>query len=352
MINLDDQHSTSSIPWKPPLPVQVPAVHIALQRWVDSAFGILATSEAHAHGDSTIIPIAPTPLHSAMTVHAEELHRLRGAHLYAVDEEMTAQAIAAGTRLSDWSLAPSDLPCEQGFVIYDAPIGYTDTGQGVAPVVACSWGPSPRCAPPQGAVWLTFWTAPDPDSPTLAKMRVFVGEDTDEHLGASPVTLLWDDEALVSWSSGPPDIPSESYLVRKVDDITGIIASTRTVPWIRTIIATWLLIQQPTVTEIAEQHAARPQRRRAQRAGRVLPSVRVVSIHRAVHRSPRPSTPSGRVVGVRFPVEGFWRNQPYGQGRALRRRQWIAEHWRGPRDAPVLDRPKVHRVESVPPEET
>lgn len=351
MIDLHDQDSAPSTPWKPPLPTQVPAVHAALLRWVGSAFGIITTAEAHAHGDSTIVPIAPTPMQSAMAVHAEELRRLRDAHLYAVDDEMTAQAIAAGTRLSDWSLTPSDLPCEQGFVIYDAPIGYTDTGHGAIPVVACSWGPSPGCAPPQGAVWLTFWTAPDPDSLALAGMNAFLGEDTDELLGDSPVRLLWDDEALVSWSSDAPEIPTEPYLVHRVDDITGIIASDRTVPWIRTIIATWLLIQQPTVTEIAEQHASRPQRRRAQRTGRVLPPVRVVSIHRAVHRSPRPLTPSGRVVGVRFPVEGFWRNQPYGQERALRRRQWIAEHWRGPRDAPVLDRPKVHRVESALPEE-
>lgn len=35
-------------------------------------------------------------------------------------------------------------------------------------------------------------------------------------------------------------------------------------------------------------------------------------------------------LAQRFIVRGHWRNQVYGEGRALRRRQWIAPFWKGP----------------------
>lgn len=38
-------------------------------------------------------------------------------------------------------------------------------------------------------------------------------------------------------------------------------------------------------------------------------------------------------VAQRFIVRGHWRNQAYGEGRALRRRQWIEPHWKGPENA-------------------
>lgn len=38
-------------------------------------------------------------------------------------------------------------------------------------------------------------------------------------------------------------------------------------------------------------------------------------------------------VAQRYVVRGHWRNQAYGEGRALRRRQWIEPHWKGPENA-------------------
>jgi hypothetical protein len=38
-------------------------------------------------------------------------------------------------------------------------------------------------------------------------------------------------------------------------------------------------------------------------------------------------------VSQRFVVRGHWRNQAYGEGRQLRRRQWIEPHWKGPENA-------------------
>lgn len=44
-------------------------------------------------------------------------------------------------------------------------------------------------------------------------------------------------------------------------------------------------------------------------------------------------------VTTQFLVRGYWRQQPYGPKNALRRRQWILPHWKGPEDGviPVRD---------------
>jgi len=44
-------------------------------------------------------------------------------------------------------------------------------------------------------------------------------------------------------------------------------------------------------------------------------------------------------LAVRLLVRGFWRNQPHGPGRELRRQQWIEPYWKGDVGAPILLRP-------------
>lgn len=53
--------------------------------------------------------------------------------------------------------------------------------------------------------------------------------------------------------------------------------------------------------------------------------------------------PSGREVehDHRWSVRGHWRNQPFGPGRAQRRRIWIDSFVCGPEDKPLIHRPKV-----------
>lgn len=46
----------------------------------------------------------------------------------------------------------------------------------------------------------------------------------------------------------------------------------------------------------------------------------------------------------RFAVRGHWRNQPCGEERKLRKRIWIAPHWKGPGKGERL--PRVYTVES------
>jgi hypothetical protein len=353
----------TTVGWQPPRPAQIPAMHARLQDWLTHPLVLQGTCNAVAAGQGTIIPTAPTPLDAALVLHREEAARLRGAHLFAVDPQMTDQAIAAGASLPDWSVQPNDLPAQRGFVVYDRPIGSARAGEIDVPIVACSWGPSPHCAPPTGAVWLTFWSAPNLDRITdqilhatgEPEAQASAAARTAARLEAARSTwpLWWDDEALVCWSAGEPEIPLSPRLV-PAQEVRGVIAKNVTLPWIRTVLATWLLITQPTIVDITEQYAPRPERRRAERAGHRLPPVRVVSLHHHAATTAPPAAAGAaprRTVRVRFPVRGFWRDQPYGKGRALRRRTWIAEHWRGPEDAPLLNRPTV-TVVNTPPQRT
>lgn len=333
--------------WVPPRPAEIPALHAALLTWLDEPFYLAVTCSAIEAGQGTIVPSAPSVLAAATILLDEEGRRLDGADLYAVDQEMTAQVVTAGEQLPDCSVQPSDLPAPQGLVVFGSPIGYSEEAAGITvPIVACSWGPSPYCAPPAGAVWLTFWSAPAYDhivqvgrdngiSPGQARLMA--------ELNSSP--LVWDDEALLCWSADEPPIHDQSGFL-PADQVDGIITKPRTLPWIRTVLATWLLIQQPAISEVAEQYAPRPARRRAEREGRPLQPVRVVRLQRRAGAPTATTECSARALTVRFPVRGFWRNQPYGKGQALRRRTWIDAHWRGPEDAPVLSRTTVTLVEA------
>ncbi|MFI5593505.1 hypothetical protein ACIA5G_51350 [Amycolatopsis sp. NPDC051758] len=349
-VTADAVPDSTAASWKPPRPAEIPALHDLLQEWVINPYALAITTSSLAEGRGTIIPAAATPLESAVILHDEEASRLRDAQLFAVDAAMTAKARGTGALLPDWSIRPEDLPCEQGFLVFETPIGHVEDGYGAnVPIVACSWGRSAHCEPEAGAVWLTFWAAPAIEQ--LVQEAIDGGMSPAQarwHAEQHTPPLLWDDEALLCWSAGEPELTTVSRYVPS-DEVTGVIAHGRTLGWIQTVLATWLLIQQPVHVEITEERAPRPERRRAERAGRTLPPVRVVSIHRRIRGSSgKAATSSGRKVGVRSQVGPFWRDQAYGKGWSLRKRILIDEHWRGPDDAHVLLRPRVTLVDAPP----
>jgi len=55
---------------------------------------------------------------------------------------------------------------------------------------------------------------------------------------------------------------------------------------------------------------------------------------------------SARELKVQFLNRGYWRQQPHGPKLSLRRKQWIEPHWKGPKDAPILQRPHTFKDES------
>jgi hypothetical protein len=70
------------------------------------------------------------------------------------------------------------------------------------------------------------------------------------------------------------------------------------------------------------------------------------------HASPEDAANQpGRVYRHRWWVNGFWREQPYGQGRSLRRRTFVRGHMKGPEGAPILFRHTIHVLGDPPPEQ-
>lgn len=115
--------------------------------------------------------------------------------------------------------------------------------------------------------------------------------------------------------------------------------------WLATL---WALASQPNVVNLSEQQPTRPQRREAQRKGYSAAPIRVVSLRGHVYEGAGASreTVEGssgrRTYRVRWPVEGHWRNQAYGPGRAYRRPTYIAPYIKGPEGAPLRKGSTVH----------
>lgn len=110
---------------------------------------------------------------------------------------------------------------------------------------------------------------------------------------------------------------------------------------LRYLLALWAISQQ----EIADvtEHKAVPQQKGMLKRAKIQPRVSTIALRRRASHHIH-AEGEGHVHQVRYPVRGHWRNQAYGPGRALRRRIWIADQWRGPEDAPIVTRGKVYDV--------
>lgn len=108
------------------------------------------------------------------------------------------------------------------------------------------------------------------------------------------------------------------------------------------VIASWLLMNQKELAEDEQVHASRSAQKRIRRAGHSLDPVRVVRIGQK-HKQPHSANGhSDREFSHRWIVQGHWRNQAYGEGRALRRPKWIAPYVKGPEDKPLVVRETVN----------
>lgn len=102
-------------------------------------------------------------------------------------------------------------------------------------------------------------------------------------------------------------------------------------------LATWILMQTPTVAEARPVTAAGP---RVGAGGRrdVPRQVNVVELRRLAHQptAAGETDRAGRIYRHRWVVRGHWRQQPYGPGRAERRTTWVPSYTKGPDGAPYM----------------
>jgi hypothetical protein len=112
-------------------------------------------------------------------------------------------------------------------------------------------------------------------------------------------------------------------------------------------LAALLLLIDQQITRARTAPASDHARKRASRTGRSHDTVTVVDLAPREHDTASDETGGGE-PGSRYStrqlVGGHWKWQPYGPGRNLRRRIYVANYVRGPQDAPLVIKPRVHRL--------
>jgi hypothetical protein len=269
-------------------PIRLPRVRDQVARFVADPGGLLAST---------------FPEHRIEFARAAR--HLRAADLYWVTPDMAALAVAAGTQLDTIRWAAADRPSACGLVVYQGGVGMSDN----VPVDAMTWGPGP-----DGLTVTMFcgrWRAGNP--------AVEV-----EHFPPLIVTVQHD----IGGGGG----------VTPIDAVT---PRARTL--LRTLAATWALMQQPTIADRTPGPVDRHLARAYQRDGRPPPEVAIVDL-RHIYRPDRADDDAGdgRTWRHRWVVRGHWRNQAHGPGRAQRRRIYVPSYVKGPDGAPLLDRERVN----------
>ena len=118
-----------------------------------------------------------------------------------------------------------------------------------------------------------------------------------------------------------------------------------TVQYIRFIAAVLALTKHSAFVHEQTENALTPtkhERKMAARNNRPMPDYSVKTIY-VTAESPATGTTETKPIEYhhRWIVSGHFRNQPYGPGGALRRRQWIPPYIKGPAGAPLLNRTKI-----------
>lgn len=282
----------------------------------------------------------PAPENWVYARHIAQTHHdtLARSMLFLADEDMVDLLDTAAPSMPDQELAITDFIAPDGFVFCAKPLPDRSGVPPEVPIRALSWAYLPAdsplldASPPGEAVLITAYV----DLAEVARARGLL--DGDFQIAPNMpryianATVVWTVGSLIGQVFGgvPPEGPYTPGFYQRV------------------LAAFWTLAQQPKMTSTIEQPPGRPaDQRRYKRAGIANPTapVHVVRLH---HRAPETQTgpagatgaESGRKVGVRFPVRGFWRRQWYASVQQ-HRHIWIDPHWRGPEDAPVVGGERV-----------
>ncbi|GGJ75866.1 hypothetical protein GCM10010123_02250 [Pilimelia anulata] len=264
----------TDVPWPPgpPAAVGLPKARDALTRLLASDAGI---------------PPLPQAARPVVTAGVGQ------CGLWWVDGEFTSLASHAAIALPDTALTSELLPAAHGLLVWAAAIDSRST-------VAASWTSTERDGW-KVVFYRSVGTGLDPKP--LQQVREQIGwlVPTSHHHA--------DTNTPVGAADGPMAV----------------------------LTVTLLLIAQ-RAAEQAPAPLDKKVRRAHARAGRPAPEVRIVRVA-GTRRPDGPPVPSQRGVGaavsVRRWVSGFWRQQPYGPRRALRRPVYIHPYLRGPGDAPI-----------------
>jgi hypothetical protein len=248
---------------------------------------------------------------------------------------MVQLAVTAGESLPDFHLEPEDVPSPTGFIVFAEPIGSyinTDTEPAVRiPIVAVSWGQFRPDAWPHGGVWVTYYAPTDIEGAEKVARRLTgrpMRPRERERLRANRAPLTWDNEAFIGYG-----VDQKADV--KPGDSHGPGGSASAAPWLQTLRATWLLMNQGHIVEVDALAPDRAAVRRARREGLTPSPVRLIHLRRATREQGAPEGDgAAREFTCRWMVRGHWRQQWY-PSRGVHRPIWINPHLKGPDDKPL-----------------
>jgi hypothetical protein len=251
-----------------------------------------------------------------------DLAGLQQSELFWATRDLVDLALAAAESLPEWSPSAA-MPSDFGIVGWSKPIGSFDwpvpgSDQVVRmPIDAMSWGTRNESV----GVTVGFrWDRPG------------VGERLAGLLDRTP---------LVMHASGVWDLYEP--VAHRTE--TGAVAP------LSVLGSLWLLASQPRVTTHRKIAGAGSPPAPSPATGATpqpatAPTVSLIDIRkaRAEEVANTPSVGGKRAYTKQWWCRGFWRNQAYGPGRALRRPLWIEPHIRGPADKPLAGDGRVFVV--------
>ena len=266
-----------------------------------------------------------------------EVHWLGESPTYLVSKDMMALALHAADSMELQFLQPEDLPAKAGLCILPEPLLLLDRYSKHVSFAAFSWSPirgeNERGEPITGSL-LTFYgdrfeTRDDYNTicppPTTAPRLVMVHERFDAF--NKPPQVETDPEA-AEWAKQPEN--------------KEVVAASKKLTW-QLPLCLWSLMGQTLARKVPEP-AERPTRRRLQKAGSPLANKAITVIYLRHVREDGAEDTSPRSVEWthRWVVSGHWKMQAYGKGRLERKRIWVMPFVKGPDDAPLVLKEKVH----------
>lgn len=313
-----------------------------------------------------------------------ESRNLKLASMYYVSDEFSTLALHAGDQLPDYNFHAEDVPSDFGFLVWGHPIGWADPqawgelGRSAGnpddePIIAMTWGRSADAIKGDPAMWVTLWTMEGarvqateqeieerareeyknycaetgrPYTKTAAK-KFGEHKRAGFHATRCKAGLVLERNFLLpfmeemSWDL--PNSDAEASL-RQLSTLNPTLADPRITPLVKTIIATFMLLNQKiTLTERIEPDRA--QSRRLAKTPTPASPVKLVTLRRPTRLSDGDEAPgvseSGREYTCQWVVSGHWRRYRVGPGRVRIEKKWISDYIAGPEDQPLVVKPTV-----------
>ncbi|MCV7256958.1 hypothetical protein H7J86_32765 [Mycobacterium hackensackense] len=276
-----------------------------------------------------------------------EAAAIRSATLYWVSRDAVDTVMHAAETLPEWTPAIA-APAPSGFLCWAKSAGTTTWATPSVEHVEASlrsgsaYSPTPLTAaanttelPWDGIVW---WTRPDGLMQLLPCSRDTSAATMLNRVGVS--SPVWGSHTVML----NPAVP-------RTAEVQKAAGSHRFVSGLG---AAWLLMGQENVTETrtigqSTPPAPPPDSDTADQEASPPPTSAVTIVELLRRRSTaRRSAGTGKQLDHRISVEGYWRQQPCGPRNSQRRPKYIDDYEKGPANAPLIAKERVHVLRNRP----